>query len=110
VKVEVASVSTHNFVNALSHYDEKKRTLSETPKKDTAPIYKFNFACLDESVAKNNKFSEIWLFSFDGKGSDFVERVNLTDLNEYSNYTEEGKYFDKRIEDILNADYVKMTV
>ncbi len=110
MKVEVASVSTTEFVNALSHYDEKKKSLSDTHRKDTTPVYKFSFACLDESVAKSNKFSEIWVFSFDGKGSDFVERVDLGDLNEYSNYSEESRYFSRRIENILNAEYVKMTV
>jgi hypothetical protein len=61
-------------------------------------------------LEKSSKFSEIWLFSYDGKGSDFVDRVNLSDLNEFSNYTEESKYFTKRIESILNAEFVKMTV
>lgn len=54
--------------------------------------------------------AEIWLFSHDGKGGDFVERVNLDDLNEFSNYNEENKYFKDRVEDLLNADQVKMTV
>lgn len=61
-------------------------------------------------MAKNNKFSEIWLFSYDGKGSDFVKRVSLHDLNEFSNYVEESRYFNKRIEELLNAETVKMTV
>jgi hypothetical protein len=65
---------------------------------------------LDDSVSKNHKFSEIWVFSYDGQGSDFVERVNLEDLNEFSNYTEESKYFSRRIESILNSQHVKMTV
>ena len=61
-------------------------------------------------MAKGNKFSDIWVFSYDGKGGDLVDRVNLEDLNEFSNYTEENKYFSSRIEDILNAEFVKMTV
>jgi hypothetical protein len=65
---------------------------------------------LDDSVSKTHKFSEIFVFSYDGQGSDFVDRVNLEDLNEFSNYTEESKYFSKRIESILNSQYVKMTV
>ena len=65
---------------------------------------------MDESLAKNNRFSEIWLFSHDGKGSDFVNRVKLSDLNEFSNYTAENKYFKNRIEEVLNSESVKMTV
>jgi hypothetical protein len=110
VKVEVASVSANEFTEALKFYEEKKNLLVDSPKKDAIPVYRFNFVCLDDSVAKQNKFSEIWLFSYDGNGSDFVDRVQLEDLNEFSNYTEESKYFSKRIENILNSQYVKMTV
>lgn len=39
-----------------------------------------------------------------------MERVNLEDLNEFSNYTEESRYFNSRIEEILNSEFVKMTV
>jgi len=110
VKVEVAASSTSEFVQALKFYDEKKNALSDIQRKDTIPVYKFNFVCFDESLAKGNKFSEIWLFSYDGKGGDFVNRVQLDDLSEFSNYAEESKYFSNRIEDILNKEWVKMTV
>lgn len=110
MKVEVASVTATEFNSALKFYDEKKNALSDSPKKDLIPVYRFNFVCLDDSVSKNHKFSEIWIFSYDGQGSDFVERVNLEDLNEFSNYTEESKYFSRRIESILNSQHVKMTV
>ncbi len=39
-----------------------------------------------------------------------MNRVKLEDLNEFSNYNEESKYFSNRIEELLNSDYVKMTV
>ena len=77
--MEVASVSTNEFSQALKFYDEKKHVCSDAQKKDTVPVYKFNFVCYDDS--SKNKFSEIWLFSYDGKGGDFVDRVNLSDLN-----------------------------
>ena len=54
--MEVAGASTTDFVQALKFYDEKKNTISDAQKKDNVPVYKFNFVCLDESVAKNNKF------------------------------------------------------
>ena len=98
VKVEVAGASTSDFVQALKFYDEKKSSLSDAQRKDTIPVYRFNFVCIDESLAKNNRFSEIWLFSYDGKGSDFVDRVKLSDLNEFSNYNSESKYFSNRVE------------
>lgn len=82
--------------------------MADAQRKDTRPVYKFNLVCLDESL--KGKVAEIWLFSHDGKGGDFVERVNLDDLNEFSNYNEENKYFKDRVEDLLNADQVKMTV
>ena len=108
MKVEVAGVSTAEFVNALKFYDEKKNVISDAQRKDTVPVYKFNFVCFDESL--KGKFSEIWLFSYDGKGGDFVNRVKLSDLNEFSNYNAEGKYFGNRVEEVLNAEHVKMTV
>jgi len=86
--VEVASSSTNEFSNALKFYDEKKHALSDTQRVGSVPVYKFNLVCFDESLAKRNIFSEIWVFSFDGKGGDIVNRVNLHDLNEFSNYTE----------------------
>lgn len=110
VKVEVAAVSTHDFSSALRFYDEKKNILEDKPGKNNVPVYKFNFVCLDESVSKGSKFAEVWMFSYDGNGADFVERVHLDDLNEFSNYTEESRYFGERIESILNAGSVKMTV
>lgn len=39
-----------------------------------------------------------------------MKRVNLQDLNEFSNYAEESLYFSQRIEELLNAETVKMTV
>lgn len=72
MKVEVASVSAAEFTSALRFYNEKKNELSDSPKKDASPVYRLNFVCMDDSLSKSNKFSEIWLFSYDGSGSDFV--------------------------------------
>jgi hypothetical protein len=110
VKVEVASSSATDFASALKFYDEKNNLLDDRPKKNSIPVYRFNFVCLDESVSKGNKFAEVWVFSYDGNGSDFVERLQIDDLNEFSNFTEENRYFVQRIEEILNAQSVKMTV
>ncbi len=110
MKVEVASSSATEFSSALKFYDEKNNQLDDRPKKNSIPVYRFNLVCLDDSVSKGNKFTEVWVFSYDGNGSDFVERVHIDDLNEFSNYTEESRYFSQRIEEILNAESVKMTV
>lgn len=110
VKVEVASSSTNEFSQALKFYDEKKNALVDAQRKDTIPVYKFNLVCFDDSLTKKNQFADIWLFSHDGKGADFAPRVHLEDLNEFSNYHEENKYFSNRVEDLLNAEQVKMTV
>lgn len=110
MKVEVAGVSASDFAGALKFYDEKSNKLEDRPSKNSQPVYRFNFVCLDDSVAKGNKFAEVWLFSYDGNGADFVERVHLEDLNEFSNYAEESRFFSQRIEDVLNAHHVKMTV
>lgn len=98
------------FTSALFYFDEQKRTLSESPKKGAIPIYKFNFVAFDESLIKNHKFAEIWVFSYDGLGGDFLKRVDLAELSEFSNYAEESEYFKQRVQSILSADFVKMTV
>lgn len=97
-------------MQALKFYDEKKNQLHDTQKKDASPIYKLNLVCLDDSLSKSNKFAEIWIYSYDGKCNDFVSRVRLEDLNEFSNYTEESKYFNERIEQLLNSEFVRITV
>ena len=81
MKVEVAESSANSFEHAVRFYDSKRHTLEDKCKKDTQPVYRFNLVCLDESTSKKNQFSEIWLFSHDGQGSDFVDRVRLEDLS-----------------------------
>lgn len=55
--MEVASVSATDFSSALKFYDEKKNSLDDKPTKNSVPVYRFNFVCLDDSVAKGNKFA-----------------------------------------------------
>lgn len=110
VKVEVASSSAENFESALWYYDAKNHSLDDRKKKGSQPVYKFNLVCLDESTSKKNQFVEIHVFSHDGQGGDFVDRVHLDDLSDFSNYSEENKYFKGRIDGLLNSDSVKMTV
>ena len=54
--------------------------------------------------------NEIWLFSYDGQGSDFVERVDLGQLNEFSTLKQENLLYERRFNEILESDNVKMTV
>ncbi len=77
MKVEVADCSVRNFQGALRFYDAKRNAVEEKHRRDATPVYKFNLVCLDESTAKKSAFSEIWLFSYDGQGGDFVDRVRL---------------------------------
>lgn len=110
MNVEVAQCSAESFENALWFYDPKSHSLDNRRKKGAEAVYKFHLVCFDESTSKGNHFSEIHLFSFDGQGGDFVDRVQLPDLSELSNYSEENHYFKARINNILNARSVKMTV
>lgn len=54
--------------------------------------------------------NEIWLFSYDGQGSDFVERVDLGQLNEFSTLKQENLLYERRFNEVLESDNVKMTV
>lgn len=50
------------------------------------------------------------MFSYDGQGADFVERVDLNQLNEFSTLKQENLLYEKRFSEILESDNVKMTV
>jgi hypothetical protein len=50
------------------------------------------------------------LFSYDGQGSDFVERVDLGQLNEFSTLKQENLLYERRFNEVLESDNVKMTV
>lgn len=89
-----------DFKSAVKFYDAKKNTVFDTAHDGAVPVYKFQLQCQDSSIRndKNNKFSDIWVFSNDGQGSDFVERVKLGDLNEFSSWKQEGALFDQRLD------------
>lgn len=79
VKCEIFSISAATFVAAVKYYDSKKNQLLDTPHKGTEPVYKLSLMCQDASL--KNKFAEVWVFSYDGKGSNFVKGLNLKELN-----------------------------
>jgi hypothetical protein len=75
VKAEIFSISAATFVAAVKYYDSKKNQLYDTSHKGTEPVYKISLMCQDSSL--KNKFAEIWVFSYDGKGGNFVTGLNL---------------------------------
>jgi hypothetical protein len=75
VKTEVFSISAATFVAAVKYYDSKKNQLFDTSHKGTEPVYKISLMCQDSSL--KNKFAEIWVFSYDGKGANFVRGLDL---------------------------------
>lgn len=80
------NISAKTFKEAVKHYDARKNTLSESPNDNTIPVYKVVLSCQDDSIrnAKNANLSDIWLFSYDGQGADFVERIDLSSWNDLS--------------------------
>lgn len=54
--------------------------------------------------------NDIWLFSYDGQGSDFVERVDLSQLSEFSTFKQENTLFERRYNELLESENVTMTV
>lgn len=58
----------------------------DAPNDNTTAVYKVLLSCQDDSIRndKNNKINDIWLFSYDGQGSDFVDRVDLGQLSDLS--------------------------
>ncbi len=96
----------------MKYYDAKKNTLSDSPNDASVPVYKLLLACQDDSIknSKNAALNEIWLFSHDGQGADFVDRVDLRQLNEYSTMKQEAMLYERRCNEVLEASIVKMTV
>jgi hypothetical protein len=76
------------------------------------PVYKILLSCQDDSIRnnKNATLSDIYLFSYDGQGSDFVDRIELGQLNEFSTFKQETLLYEKRYNQVLEAESVKMTV
>lgn len=75
VKAEVFTISAMTFSAGVKYYDSKKNVTFDTPHKGTTPIYKIGLMCQDGSTDK--KFTEIWIFSYDGKCGNFVSNINL---------------------------------
>jgi hypothetical protein len=109
VKCEVFSISANSFVAAVKYYDSKKNQLLDTSHKGTEPVYKLSLMCQDSSLQKG-QFAEIWIFSFDGKGGNFVNGLNLKELNEYSSTVQEDALFHQRYDELLEAENVVMMV
>lgn len=112
IRCEVFNVSAKTFKEAVKHYDVKKNSVSDNSNDNTTPVYKVILSCQDDSIRNNktNSLNDIWLFSYDGQGSDFVDRVELSQLNEFSTLKQENILFEKRYNEILESDNVKMTV
>lgn len=74
IRTEVFNISAKTFKEAVKHYDAKKNSVSDTASANTVPVYKVVLSCQDDSIrnSKNASLSDIWLFSYDGQGADFV--------------------------------------
>lgn len=96
----------------MKYYDAKKNTVSDSPNDASVPVYKMFLSCQDESIKnlKTGNLNDIWLFSYDGQGADFVDRVDLRQLNEFSNMKQETLFYETRLNEVLDASIVKMTV
>jgi hypothetical protein len=81
-------MSARTFKEAVKYYDGKKNSVSENLGDGLTPVYKVLLSCQDDSIRnnKNATLNDIWLFSYDGQGADFVERVELGHLNEFSTF------------------------
>lgn len=69
-------------------------------------MYKVAFSCQDDSIKndKKDKLADIWLYSYDGQGSDFVDRVSLTQLSEFSTLKQENVFYERKYNEILESE------
>lgn len=112
IRCEVYNVSAKTFKEAVKYYDPKKNTVVDAPKDNTVAVYKVMLSCQDDSIRndKTTKLNDIWLFSYDGQGSDFVDRVDLSQLSEFSTLKQENLLYERKFNEVLESDNVKMTV
>lgn len=108
VKVEIFSISANTFSAAVKYYDSKKNQLFDTAHKGTEPVYKLSFSCQDASL--KNKFADLWVFSYDGRGGNLVQNLDLKELNEFSSMVQEERLFHKRYDELMEAENVVMMV
>lgn len=106
IRCEVFNISAKNFNDAVKYYDAKKNTVSDKASDSTAPVYKIAFSCQDDSIKndKKEKLADIWLYSYDGQGSDFVDRVSLTQLSEFSTLKQENLFYERKYNEILESE------
>ena len=112
IRCEVFNVSARTFKEAVKYYNPQKNTVSDGPADNAIPVYKLSLSCQDDSI-RNNKggnINDIWLFSYDGQGSDFVDRVDLRQLNDFSTLKQENLLFERRYNQLLESESVTMTV
>ena len=110
VRCEVFRISPENFKSAVHHYDSAKNVLSESSKKGHSPVYKIELLCSDSSLPEK-KAVDFHVFSIDGKCSNFVPNVDLSkDYSDLSSFVQEEELFRQRVDDLLEAESVKMTV
>lgn len=63
----------------MKYYNLTKNNLSDSPTKDkeAEPVYCVKLLLRDKSSGNSGQQLEVVLFSWDGKGADFVPRIDL---------------------------------
>lgn len=99
VKCEVFSIGSKTFKEAIKYYNPIKNQTFDSPSDQTIPVYKFLLSCQDDST--QNKLNDIWIYSYDGQGSDLIDKISLEYLNEFSSLKQENALYEKKYNAIL---------
>lgn len=96
-------VEPKSFKKAIKYYNLSKNTLSDSASKDkdAEPVYAVKLLLRDKSGNANQQL-EVALFSWDGKGADFVPRVNLNSI-EYSTLSAENELYEERVSGLIEG-------
>ena len=107
VRVEVVDIFPKNFKEAVKFYNPYKNKLMEESG-ETKPVYNVRFLLKDSSLGGNDLL-EAYLFSWDGKGADFLPSVNLSDI-EISSLKAESSIYEDKINRLLEESTVENPV
>jgi len=99
VKCEVLDVSPRNFREAVRNYNPYDNKLVANKNENTRSVYNIRLLLRDASLPETGVF-DAHIFSWDGKGDDFLPEVNIQDIS-VSSLKSESKLYEERIQRLL---------
>ena len=108
VKAEVLDISPKTFKDAVRNYSPTDNKFLASKSDHTKTVYNMRVLLRDASLPENAVF-ESYLFSWDGRGSDFVPGVDLQNIG-VSSLKNESKLYTERLNQLLEESTMERPV